>query len=76
MHDDWEICLTDFGRFVDISKRELIDAGRLYMRVLRNVIFTAFDLSELFYAKGPLTAPSEIDSWSRRSSSIVPGEKR
>ncbi|KAI1125350.1 polyketide synthase [Nemania abortiva] len=54
MHDSWEQCLADFGRFVEIGKRELIDAGRLDMRVfLRNATFTAFDLSELFYAKDP-----------------------
>lgn len=54
MHDSWESCLADFGRFVEIGKRELIDAGRLDMRVfLRNATFTAFDLSELFYAKDP-----------------------
>ncbi|KAJ8130208.1 hypothetical protein O1611_g3422 [Lasiodiplodia mahajangana] len=54
MHDSWEYCLADFGRFVEIGKRELIDAGRLDMRVfLRNATFTAFDLSELFYARDP-----------------------
>ncbi|KAI4604125.1 Type I Iterative PKS [Pestalotiopsis sp. 9143b] len=54
MHDSWEKCLADFGRFVEIGKRELIDAGRLDMRTfLRNVTFTAFDLSELFYAQDP-----------------------
>ncbi|KAK8044419.1 hypothetical protein PG993_004443 [Apiospora rasikravindrae] len=54
MHDSWERCLADFGRFVEIGKRELLDAGRLNMRMfLRNVTFTAFDLSELFYAEDP-----------------------
>lgn len=54
MHDSWERCLADFGRFVEIGKRELIDAGKLNMRAfLRNVTFTAFDLSELFYAEDP-----------------------
>ncbi|KAI2618197.1 polyketide synthase [Hypoxylon sp. NC1633] len=53
MHDSWR-CLAEFGRFVEIGKRELIDAGKLDMRVfLRNATFTAFDLSELFYAKDP-----------------------
>ncbi|PYI20858.1 putative polyketide synthase [Aspergillus violaceofuscus CBS 115571] len=56
MHESWD-CLAEFGRFVEIGKRELLDAGKLDMRVfLRNVTFTAFDLSELFYAK---------DSWNR-----------
>ena len=54
MHDGWQSCLADFGRFVEIGKRELLDAGRLDMRVfLRNATFTAFDLSELFHAKDP-----------------------
>jgi NADPH:quinone reductase-like Zn-dependent oxidoreductase len=53
MHDSWS-CLAEFGRFVEIGKRELIDAGKLDMRVfLRNSTFTAFDLSELFYAEDP-----------------------
>jgi acyl transferase domain-containing protein/NADPH:quinone reductase-like Zn-dependent oxidoreductase/NADP-dependent 3-hydroxy acid dehydrogenase YdfG len=52
MHSSWESCLADFGRFVEVGKRELIDAGRLDMRAfLKNATFTAFDLSELFYAK-------------------------
>ena len=54
MHDGWQSCLADFGRFVEIGKRELLDAGRLDMRAfLRNATFTAFDLSELFHAKDP-----------------------
>lgn len=54
MHDGWQSCLADFGRFVEIGKRELLDAGRLDMRAfLRNATFTAFDLSELFHAKNP-----------------------
>lgn len=54
MHDGWQSCLADFGRFVEIGKRELVDAGRLDMRAfLRSATFTAFDLSELFHAKDP-----------------------
>ncbi|KAG4220523.1 hypothetical protein PC116_g30998, partial [Phytophthora cactorum] len=53
MHESWR-CLAEFGRFVEIGKRELLDAGKLDMRVfLRNATFTAFDLSELFYARDP-----------------------
>lgn len=48
MHESWRV-LNEFGRFVEVGKRELLDAGRLDMRVfLRNATFTAFDLSELF----------------------------
>ena len=53
MHASWA-CLADFGRLVEIGKRELIDAGTLDMSVfLRNATFTAFDLSEFFYAQDP-----------------------
>ena len=47
-------CLSDFGRFVELGKRELLDAGRLDMRVfLRNATFSAVDLSEFFNASDP-----------------------
>ncbi|KAI1873001.1 uncharacterized protein JN550_003875 [Neoarthrinium moseri] len=49
MHASWE-CIAQFGRFVEVGKRELIDAGQLNMHAfLKNATFTAFDLSELFY---------------------------
>jgi NADPH:quinone reductase-like Zn-dependent oxidoreductase len=49
MHASWK-CLGKFGRFVEVGKRELTDAGKLDMHVfLQNSTFTAFDLSELFY---------------------------
>lgn len=45
----WE-CVAPFGRFVEIGKRDLADAGRLDMHVfLRNATFTAFDFSDLYY---------------------------
>jgi NADPH:quinone reductase-like Zn-dependent oxidoreductase len=51
MHASWD-CVADFGRFVEVGKRELVDAGKLAMRVfLRNVSFIAFDFSDLFYHK-------------------------
>ncbi|RDA93312.1 hypothetical protein CP533_2039 [Ophiocordyceps camponoti-saundersi (nom. inval.)] len=51
MHASWS-SIAPFGRFVEIGKRELIDAGKLDMQVfLKNTTFTAFDLSEFFYAK-------------------------
>lgn len=54
MHDGWQGCLADFGRFVEIGKHELLDAGKLDMRTfLRGVTFTAFDLSELFHSNVP-----------------------
>lgn len=49
MHDSWA-CIAHFGRFVEVGKRELVDAGKLDMHVfLRNTTFTAFDLTELFF---------------------------
>ena len=51
MHASWS-SIAPFGRFVEIGKRELIDAGKLDMRVfLKNATFSAFDLSEFFYAE-------------------------
>ncbi|KAI1423523.1 putative polyketide synthase [Xylaria sp. FL1777] len=53
MHASWS-CIAPFGRFVEIGKRELVDAGKLDMHVfLKNATFTAFDLSEFFYAEDP-----------------------
>ncbi|KAI1851631.1 hypothetical protein JX266_003093 [Neoarthrinium moseri] len=49
MHASWD-CIAEFGRFIEVGKRELVDAGKLDMAVfLRNATFTAFDLSELFF---------------------------
>ncbi|XXG97441.1 hypothetical protein Hte_003742 [Hypoxylon texense] len=51
LHASWS-CLANFGRFVEVGKRELVDAGRLDMRgFLRNATFTAFDLEELILSK-------------------------
>ena len=47
LHDSWRACAR-FGRFVEIGKRDLTDAGKLDMQMFRrNVTFTAFDVSEL-----------------------------
>ncbi|GAW26384.1 putative polyketide synthase [Rosellinia necatrix] len=51
--DTWR-CLAEFGRFVEVGRREVDDAGRLDMRAfLRNATFTAFDLADLYYAREP-----------------------
>ncbi|KAI1116262.1 polyketide synthase [Nemania sp. NC0429] len=61
MHASWE-CIGQFGRFVEVGKRELLDAGRLAMEVfLRNATFTAFDLSEIYYREEQLFR----DTWKR-----------
>ncbi|TGJ79689.1 hypothetical protein E0Z10_g9084 [Xylaria hypoxylon] len=50
MHAGWR-CMANFGRFVEVGKKELSDVGRLDMDVfLRNATFTAFDLTELAYS--------------------------
>ncbi|KUI73219.1 Polyketide synthase-nonribosomal peptide synthetase [Cytospora mali] len=42
-------CVGQFGRFVEIGKRDLLDSGRLEMdQFLRNATFSAFDLSEIY----------------------------
>ena len=49
LHASWRCC-ANFGRFVEVGKRDIVDAGKLDMHVLlRNVTFTAFDLTELYY---------------------------
>lgn len=51
LHDSWRAC-AEFGRFVEIGKRDIIDGGRLDMDVFdRGVTFTAFDLSSLYYTR-------------------------
>lgn len=47
LHDSWRAC-APWGRFVEVGKQDIVDAGRLDMEMFRrNVTFTAFDLSEL-----------------------------
>lgn len=49
LHASWG-CMSAFGRFVEVGKRDLVDAGKLDMHVfLRNTSFTAFDIGDLFY---------------------------
>lgn len=51
LHASWS-CIASFGRFVEVGKRELANAGRLDMALFqRNATFAAFDLSEMFYSK-------------------------
>ncbi|CEN60641.1 hypothetical protein ASPCAL03077 [Aspergillus calidoustus] len=50
LHASWG-SLAPFGRFVEIGKRDLVDAGRLDMsQFAKNAQFINFDLSELFFA--------------------------
>ena len=50
LHASLEIC-AQFGRFIEIGKRDILDAGKLNMRAFeRNITFSAFDLHELYYS--------------------------
>ncbi|KAH7371738.1 hypothetical protein BKA66DRAFT_572707 [Pyrenochaeta sp. MPI-SDFR-AT-0127] len=47
----WAAC-ADFGRFVDVSKRDCIDGGALDMEPFsRGATYHAFDLADLYYSK-------------------------
>ncbi|CAH0054521.1 unnamed protein product [Clonostachys solani] len=53
LHEGWE-CLADFGRFVEIGKKDILDAGRLNMEgFARGTTFTAFDLQNLIESSSP-----------------------
>ncbi|KAI0894281.1 putative polyketide synthase [Annulohypoxylon nitens] len=55
LHASWS-CISDFGRFVEVGKRELLNAGRLEMDIfLRNATFTAFDPDHLFSQADPIS---------------------
>lgn len=48
LHESWRLCAR-FGRFVEIGKYDLLNAGRLDMQVfLRSASFMAFDLADLY----------------------------
>jgi acyl transferase domain-containing protein/NADPH:quinone reductase-like Zn-dependent oxidoreductase len=51
LHDSWSAC-AEFGRFIEVGKKDIVDGGKLDMSVFeRGVTFTAFDLSNLFWSK-------------------------
>jgi KR domain/Zinc-binding dehydrogenase len=53
LHASWKCCAS-FGRFIEIGKRDLTDAGRLEMeQFLKNATFSAFDLSNIYYHDNP-----------------------
>ncbi|KAL8737201.1 MAG: hypothetical protein Q9181_001927 [Wetmoreana brouardii] len=44
-------CMAEFGRFVEVGKTDIADAGRLDMDVFgRSTNFSAFDLTDLYYS--------------------------
>ena len=53
LHDSWRAC-AEFGRFVEIGKRDIVHSGSLDMQLFsRSTTFTAFDLSSLYYHSNP-----------------------
>ncbi|KAJ5797279.1 polyketide synthase [Penicillium pulvis] len=53
LFESWD-CLAEFGRFVEIGKKDITDHGRLPMHSFkRSTTFTAFDLSSLYLAQSP-----------------------
>jgi NADPH:quinone reductase-like Zn-dependent oxidoreductase len=61
LHASWEV-LASFGVFVEVGKRDLLDGGKLNMRMFeRATTFTAFDLSDLYWS----TSVNKQRTWSR-----------
>ncbi|KAL9107955.1 MAG: hypothetical protein Q9187_008355 [Circinaria calcarea] len=61
LHDSWKAC-AEFGRFVELGKRDISESGRLDMQVFnRAVTFTAFDLTSLYWSD----SQSKHDIWHR-----------
>jgi acyl transferase domain-containing protein/NADPH:quinone reductase-like Zn-dependent oxidoreductase len=53
LHATWR-AIADSGRFVEIGKMDLTNAGRLEMdQFLKNTTFTAFDLTHLYTSTNP-----------------------
>ena len=51
LHESLRVC-AQFGRFVEVGKRDIIDSGQLNMHVLhKNLTISAFDLSDLYYSE-------------------------
>ena len=61
LHDGWRAC-AEFGRFVEIGKRDMLDGGKLEMEIFqRSATFTAFDMTSLYHSDNK----SHRDTWSR-----------
>ncbi|PYH66658.1 type I polyketide synthase [Aspergillus vadensis CBS 113365] len=56
LHESWN-CLADWGRFVEIGKRDILDCGKLNMTTFaRGTTFTSFDLNMLNEPDTPIAA--------------------
>lgn len=50
LHAGWR-CMAAFGRFVELGKKDIAEAGRLDMSLFsRGASFSAFDLTDLYYS--------------------------
>ncbi len=55
LHDSWNAC-APHGRFIQLGKKDLVDAGKLDMDVFkRNATFSALDMGSFFYDDRPIT---------------------
>ena len=53
LHASWR-CVAEFGRFIELGRRDISEAGLLDMTVFgRAASFSAFDLTDLYYSKNP-----------------------
>ncbi|KAM0799448.1 hypothetical protein BDR22DRAFT_933683 [Usnea florida] len=53
LHAGWR-CMAEFGRFIEMGKKDVTEAGNLDMSVFgRGASFSAFDLTDLYYSKNP-----------------------
>ena len=49
LHASWRCC-APFGRFIEIGKHDLTNAGKLEMeQFLKSITFSAFDMSQLYF---------------------------
>ena len=61
LHESWKCC-AEFGRFVEVGKREIASFGSLDMRSFSNsTTFTAFDMADMYHS----TRPQQHQTWSR-----------
>lgn len=50
LHQSWKVC-AEFGRFVEVGTRDILDGGRLEMRDFeKGITFTAFDFDRLYHS--------------------------
>ncbi|KAI0867673.1 putative polyketide synthase [Hypoxylon argillaceum] len=62
MHATWS-CIAEFGRFVEVGKLELLEAGHLDMAIFkRGVSFSAFDLSDFLYSQNQYYTSTAIQT--------------